>query len=91
MAFAAVANRAIYASMHAATILVGTLINTTAARRLVFTIRTVLVPVAHLGQGNTKISSAIKLAGGVTALSLCDNLAILLVTTVRTVPLTIAG
>lgn len=91
MALTAVAHWTIYAAMHAATIFGGTFIHATFTRGLVLAIGTILLPVTNLGEGNTLIASAIKLTGGVAALGLCSESAILLVAAVRTVPLTVAG
>lgn len=90
MALTAVAHWTIDAAMHAAAIFGGTFIDATFTRGLVFAIGTILLPVTNLGQGNTLIASAIKLTGGVAALGLSSESAILLVGAVRTVPLTVA-
>lgn len=91
MALTAVAHWTIDAAMHAAAIFGSTFIHATFTRGLVLAIGTILLPVTNLGQGNTLIASAIELAGGVAALGLSSESAILLVATVRTVPLTVAG
>jgi len=91
VADAAVAHGQIFALVHAIAIIRGALIDATLASGLVLAIRTILPPVTDLREGNALASPAIKFTGRIAIPWRPIDMAVLLITAIRTVEQSIAG